>query len=734
MTSENTKTINERVVRWVSLTALVAVGSAVAFGWWAASTIDRHALNVENQLIRTGLDDLKQRIPLDQDSSAVWNDSVLNARSNNGPWLAENLVEWMGEYYGYQRVYLLDALDKPLRAAQNGEFASVSIFEEDASALKPLIATLRDKMAAASMGKSDSTEAITGMGVIDYVHLLDGTVAIASVRPIIPEAGEIFQAPGTEFLHIVIKRIDSKLTAKMGQRFGIDDLTFALESQVADHSASLPITNNAGRTLGILTWNASNPASSLIARMAPIALPILIAGFLLVSWLLRRLQHTSADLKKSEAHSTYLAFHDALTGLPNRALFEDRLRQALASRVQRSGTVALHFVDLDGFKNVNDTLGHPAGDQLLKEVAQRLKTAMREADTVARLGGDEFAIIQTGSVTDHVAEQFAAYIVEELERPFDLNGDQANIGTSIGIALSSASDTVDDMMRKADIALYQAKENGRGRFQLFLDDMDDLIRKRRAIERDLRASIEGDFGLRLAYQPIYCGQTNKLLGVEALLRWDHHEHSNLGPDVFVPIAEKRGLITPLGQWVLDKACAFAASSRVPWVAINVSPVQFQDDRLAEKILTTIESHGLEPKRIQVEITEGLLLQNSPVVQDSLRQLRQAGVQVALDDFGTGYSSITYLRIYGVDKLKIDRSFVDRLGLGEDLDSIVRAIIELARSMGLKVTAEGVEYARQRDFLTDIECDELQGYLLSRPLFEHQIRNILSLPSGNSHQL
>ncbi|MEF2074207.1 putative bifunctional diguanylate cyclase/phosphodiesterase [Consotaella aegiceratis] len=729
--SQTKKALNSisQQAAWIAgAAALMAFGFVLVFGWWGVQTIDGNALEFEKRLVQSGLDDLEARIPRAQATSTIWSEAVLEARAGNGEWLDDNLVQWLGSYYGFERVYLLDAADRPVRAARDGKPAADVTYQEDEPALAPLVNRLRARMAEAA----NSTEAITEMGVQDYVTFADGRVAIVSVRPLVPEAGDPAQQPGTEFVHIVAATIDGDMTAELVERFGLQRLVFA-DKELSTTDAHLPVLNGAGQVVGYLNWEPHRPASDLIRHIAPAASAVLGALVLVVLLLLDKLHRTSSSLEVSEAHAKHIAFHDALTNIPNRALFEDRISQALARGKRSGGAIALHYVDLDRFKHVNDTLGHPAGDRLLVQVSQRLTALVREVDTVARLGGDEFAVIQVDDVSDTAAEQLAARIIEALDKPFDLLGDEATIGASVGIAVSLPSDTPEEMMRKADIALYQAKENGRGRFQLFFSDMNEIVRQRRKIERDLRSALQSpspvDQGLRLVYQPIYCGLSGRLIGAEGLLRWGHPIHGALGPEAIVAVAEDRGLIDPLGLWVLGRACEMAAASDVPWIAVNVSPLQFRDGRLCDKVMATIEKHGIEAGRIQIEITEGLLLQNSPVVQTCLRELRKSGIRVALDDFGTGYSSISYLRTYGIDKLKIDRSFVRQLGANDDIDSIVEAIVGLARAMNIQVTAEGVESLAQRNRLVDLGCDELQGFLMSRPIEAEEFRALLANGGG-----
>lgn len=324
----------------------------------------------------------------------------------------------------------------------------------------------------------------------------------------------------------------------------------------------------------------------------------------------------------------------------------------------------------------------------------------------------------------------AARITSEMALPFEIDGQEVLVGASVGIAIADETALAPvDLMRRADVALYEAKENGRGRYQLFGGQLDLAVRERRALELELRAALNGAGGLSLAYQPIVSAGDHTILGAEALVRWDNPTRGRLAPDMFIGLAEERELIDKLGNWVLREACLFAQASPLPWIAVNVSPLQFRDEHFVDKVMQVLQETGLNAERLELEVTEGLLLQNSLVVQNTLKRLRAAGIRVALDDFGTGYSSISYLRTHGVDKLKIDQSYVARLGRDNDIEHIVRCIIDLARAMHMSVTAEGVETDEQQSTLCRMQCEQLQGYLISRPLSAEDLNTYLAQAKG-----
>jgi diguanylate cyclase (GGDEF)-like protein/PAS domain S-box-containing protein len=423
-----------------------------------------------------------------------------------------------------------------------------------------------------------------------------------------------------------------------------------------------------------------------------------------------------SDRKRAEQRIQHLAHHDSLTGLANRTLFRDRLAQAMALAERSGRGVALLCLDLDGFKAVNDLLGHPVGDAVLVEVGNRLVACLRDSDTVARLGGDEFAIVQSFIDQPRGAAGLAARVVELLAEPFEVEGQRVCIGTSVGVALFPSDATAPEtLLRDADLALYRAKHDGKGTFRFFEQAMDERLQQRRMMEQELRlAMLREEFSLH--YQPLFDGASLAIEGFEALLRWQHPERGRISPGEFVPVAEESGLIAPLGRWVLQTACAEAASWPVPWrVAVNLSPAQFKQRDLPQTVGQILRETGLAPSRLELEITEGILIDDSARALVILGELKALGVRIALDDFGTGYSSLSYLRRFPFDKLKIDASFVRALGEGGEAEAIVRAIMALGRSLGLCVTAEGVETEDQLARLRAEDCDQVQGFLLGRPM-------------------
>jgi diguanylate cyclase (GGDEF)-like protein len=429
------------------------------------------------------------------------------------------------------------------------------------------------------------------------------------------------------------------------------------------------------------------------------------------------------ERRRAEMKIAHMARHDALTDLPNRVLLRERLGEAL-THVERGQRLAVLCLDLDQFKNVNDTLGHAVGDELLRVVAGRLRGCVRETDTISRVGGDEFSIIQVDIAGATDAERLARRISEAVSAPYDLSGHLVIVNTSIGIALAPADGTeADDLLKNADMALYGAKADGRGVYKFFEPAMDARMKARCALELALRKALEqGEF--ELYYQPTVSLLNEDVHGCEALLRWNHPERGVVPPLEFIPVAEEIGLIVTLGEWVIRQACADAAK----WpgnvsVAVNLSPTQLNSKNLVPTVLSALATSQLPAHRLELEITETVLMQNTETTLRTLHQLRALGIRIAMDDFGTGYSSLSYLRSFPFDKIKIDRCFINGLGDSPGSAAIVRAVADLADSLSMSTTAEGVETRAQLDHVRELGCTDVQGYFYSRPV---PIRDLLKL--------
>jgi diguanylate cyclase (GGDEF)-like protein len=511
---------------------------------------------------------------------------------------------------------------------------------------------------------------------------------------------------------VLVRFISPKMLHAVGDQLELSNLRLVEGTPTAnEHTLELP--DGAASTIR-LTWVPKHPGSEIVRDILPYIAIALGCFLLLAGFVLRYMRRTTATIAAGENRLRHIAMHDSLSGLPNRMLFGDRLELQIED-VKRGGPpAALLSIDLDHFKDVNDTLGHHVGDGLIGAVAERLCRIVREEDLVARLGGDEFAVLTTAATDLSTLTHMADRIIETLSAPYAVAGHTLVIGASIGIVVidrrvKNAADT----MRFADMALYRAKNEGRNRACLYDAAMNADLTERKQIEQDLRLAIERS-GLTLAYQPLVSPDGERMIGVEALCRWPHPVRGQVPPTQFIPIAEQSELIIPLGEWVLRRACMDGNAWPSLIVAVNVSPLQFRRPDFVEVVERILAETGFDPPRLELELTETTLLGNVEGAGAAMRRLKALGVKLALDDFGTGYSSLLYLRKFPFDKLKIDRSFINNIETAADAAAIVHAIVGLGRGLGMKVTAEGVENAEQQLFLRAAGVHIMQGFRFGLP--------------------
>ncbi len=485
-------------------------------------------------------------------------------------------------------------------------------------------------------------------------------------------------------------------------------------------STSQPL-HDAGREVGtlIVTHSVFDVAKTSVLLLLATSIVAFGAFFFLRTFPLTL-------LRRASERASFLASHDPLTNLPNRSLFNEWLLHSIEDVGRQKTALAVLCIDLDKFKEVNDILGHAAGDELLQQATERMTSSLRSNDVLARIGGDEFAIIQK-----HVDQPAGSLILAErliaaVSEPFDLEGNEIIIGASVGISIRTQSDEIDGqaMLRQADMALYGAKRERRGTYRYFQEEMNQALVARREIETGLRTAIQKN-ELELFYQPQIDLATNSIKSVEALLRWNRTTGGPITPDEFIPIAEECGLIIPIGDWVIRQACRQAKEWPELTFAVNVSPVQFRQGNLVDTVRNALEVEGIDPARLEIEITEGVLLSHTDEAISVLSDLQAMGVKIAMDDFGTGYSSLSYLRRFPFDKIKIDRSFTKDLGSSLEADSIIEAIIAIGASMGMTSNAEGVETIEQANFLRNHGCKEVQGFYFSKPLPSASISELLA---------
>ena len=557
------------------------------------------------------------------------------------------------------------------------------------------------------------------------LHNFDGRLAISTASPV-RNPGSKTSDPAAGPIALTLRLIGPQTLAGIGERIQLTNLLMVPGNQTPPDFNSLDFLDDHGQPIAHFIWLPRKPGAEILQSVIPF-IGIALAGFALLSWLvLRYMRATAATIAAGEDRLRYLALHDALCGLPNRNAFSERLEAAIAE-VKAGGTAAaVFYIDLDHFKDVNDTLGHPVGDELIRAVTKRLSRIMQSEDLVARLGGDEFAVIAVAGSDHGTLDRISARMISTLSAPYSIGGHTIVIGASIGIAAIDGSACAADILRYADMALYRAKNEGRNRACIFDEVMDADLSQRKLIERDLREAI-GNGGLKVAYQPVFNAGGDKVLGVEALARWTHPTRGPMRPDEFIPIAEHAGLIIPLGEHVLRQACIDAQAWPGIAVSVNVSPLQFRRLDFVRTVERTLSETELDPARLELELTESTLLGNLDNAEDAMRRLKKLGVKLALDDFGTGYSSLLYLRRFPFDKLKIDKSFVLSIEKTADAAAIVHAVVSLGRGLGMKVTAEGVETAEQHLFLRAAGVHCMQGFRFGRPMPASEIAARLAAP-------
>lgn len=704
---------------------LVLTAGTLAFLVWSTIKIDGVSVARQSEMARHVIGRFRYQIAHDQESVTVWDDAVVNVMGHVDPekmeWIHSNLGEWMRTYFGHDAAYVVDPQDKPLYVYVAGAAAKPSHYEAVRATVDPM---LRDLRAALGRGEEPGLqEGIDSPGLTDF-RFLNGRPAVVSLKPIISDSGDIEQVAGTESIHVAIRYLDGPFLKELETKYDFANMHFSLMDEAEFGKASVPLVTNGGGIIGHVVWEPYRPGLAFLQSIAPALVVVLLCLIGVVGIFIGMLYRRALANREQEQRIRYLASHDSLTGLLNRAAFETLLDAALGERDGKN-QVAILYLDLDRFKPINDTLGHPAGDLVIREVGDRIRKLLPPGSSLCRVGGDEFNVLVRYHQVDEV-EALCTAIVNEVSQPIAIDDQNAFVGISIGVALSPQHGTErTELTRKADVALYSAKAGGRGCYSIFGPHMDAMVRERAEIERDLRRALADRSQFQVLYQPKYFAATGKIGSVEALVRWHHPTRGLISPVYFVPIAEEGGLIRELGRYVLDEACRAAANWPIDNIAVNVSAVQLRDNGFAMEVMSILGATGLEPHKLEIEVTETAWMDDSESCAANIRALRAVGINIALDDFGTGFSTFGRLHETEVDHIKIDKMFIDGLGKDRGDEAIVQAIVELARAKGLKTTAEGVETAEQNEFLTRIGCDELQGFLFAEPMSGEEVDTLLN---------
>jgi diguanylate cyclase (GGDEF)-like protein len=695
---------------------LIAATAVLGFVLWSAQNIDARSRDRQLELATHVIQTQIARLPHEQESVSIWDDAVIHTKlSFDLEWVDSNLGKWMYDFFRHDEAIVLNDRDEPIYAMNGGAKVPNANASQELPAIMPLISSLRAAIRNGGMdgylnGTADAPPKISDLVVVN------GTPSIVSVVPLVSDTGEIVQAPGTVYLHVGLVHLDSLYSQRLSDEYMIAAPAFSMFARETASRGILPLTNSAGRFATFFSWELANPGRALVNQTAPVLAGAFLVAGLIVFVLLDQLWRKSRALESGREDAEHQARHDALTGLANRSNFDGELARTLASQRSRDQSISVMLLDLDRFKQVNDTLGHQSGDDLIQAVGQRLKHVVGKDDWLARIGGDEFAIIHKGSLNLSEPLLLSHRIIEALGKPFELGGGEVFVGASIGLAIAERRDVdAPELMRRADIALFEAKATGRNRAVVFEEAMSELLRNRHTIEAELREALRRSDQLSVAFQPLFDARSLKVVGVEALARWHHPKMGHISPAHFIPVAEASGLIGAIGDLVLEKACELGAKWPGLTIAVNVSPVQLRNPKFCDRVFARLKDAGARPQDLELEITESILLEDARAATEAIRTFRAAGVKIALDDFGTGYSSLNYLKRYPVDRIKIDRSFVSQLAPASTSIAIIEAMVKLAHALKIDVTAEGVETDEQRSLLADLGCNILQGFLLSPPM-------------------
>lgn len=594
--------------------------------------------------------------------------------------------------------------------------------------LKHINASLPGTADRAAPPMQELSDARGGPGTAAWAINHDGVEAISLIVMDVPVRSGSLAAQLLGPLKIVgYRRLSDAALADLSERYRVANIRIVREMP-ADPLSRRALPAADGTIQAWLTWSPDRPGDAMLRQFVWALLGVGLLFAAIFAFVVHRLRSAAHQIAIRESQIQRLAGQDELSLLPNRRTFDVRLDQALAQLGRSGSGLAVMLIDLDRFKAVNDTYGHTAGDELIRQVAQRLSKVVRSGDTVARIGGDEFGIIQTHGHFPAGCVALGERILASLTEPFVIMGVTTTIGCSIGIALAPQDATErEDLLRLADTALYQSKNGGRNRYSFFEPQMNRSLALKRMVEDDLRRAIAQD-ELVLHYQPQVSVDAATIVGVEALVRWHHPEHGMVPPAEFIEIAEERGLIVPLSEWVLRRACIEAKRWPGVRLAVNVSPIQFRHKDFVANVIRIIDETGFDPAQLELELTEGVVVDDADAAEAAMMDLRAHGVGLALDDFGTGYSSLIYLRRFAFDKIKIDRSFLEYMETTGESAILVHSIAHLGRALGLRVCAEGVETAEQHRFLQAIGCHELQGFLFSKAVPAAEIDRLLTLDS------
>ena len=703
-----------RLIVPIGVIVAIAIACLVVAIFTSARRADEVSLKREQQLIEQALAGRGARVLRELESVATTTAATQGIRDNyDVQWVERHVGNWLEAFFNHDLVLIVDGSDQVrlARSRASGDIGMIAL----PAPLLTIVDQLRGRLAAnpdalAVAGAPDPHK--PGRAASCIVQVMDKPAIVAAAA--VGSDSDLADGNAGAPIVISVKYIDPDLLREIGDRLQMSGLHVIDGISDAGDLHTTAISDPQGDAITRLAWKSTQPGGQVAGSALPF-IAVAIVGFAFLAGLVvRHTRRTTQAIAAGESQLRHLALHDPVCGLPNRIYFAERLESAIGEVRRGGSSAAVFYIDLDHFKDVNDTLGHHIGDELILNVTQRLSRVMRGEDLVARLGGDEFAIITSCPSDSYSLQAIAGRIIAAVCAPYSISGHNINIGASIGIAVIDrrARDAA-DILRYADMALYRAKNEGRNRACIYDAAMDADLSQRKLLESDLLHAVRNN-GLAAFYQPIVNSSGDKMVAVEALARWTHPTAGVIPPSVFIPIAENSGLIVELGEWMLRRACLDGRNWPGLIVAVNVSPLQFRRSDFVDVVERILKETEFDANRLELELTESTLLGNLETAELSMLRLKAIGVRFALDDFGTGYSSLLYLRRFPFDKLKIDSSFVRSIETAPDAAAIVHAVVSLGRGLGMRVTAEGVENAEQHLFLRAAGVHSMQGYRFGRP--------------------
>jgi diguanylate cyclase (GGDEF)-like protein len=721
------------VVVPIGVIVAVAIVCIVVAVLSSAQRADVVAVDHEKQMFSRALSNYGERVLREAESVASSEGAIQRIRQSfDYDWVNQRVGAWLEAYFDHDYIFVFDRNDRMIYSLVDHRPADAKWLATARPGLTPVIDFMRgrDQNPRGAIRLNQVNPAETGAHRQTAVirRLVDRPAVIAAVV-VGPSDSIPSSIDGVAPILVSVKFIDDRALSHIAGQLHLNNLRKLDQDQVPVGDLAFDLNDPDGRVIARFAWTPKQPGAEIVHNVVPFIAVALIGFALLAAFVLRYMRRTAAAIAAGESRLRHLAMHDPLCGLPNRIYFGERLEAVIEEVRNGTAPAAVFYIDLDHFKDVNDTLGHHVGDELIRNVTLRLSHTLRGGDLVARLGGDEFAVISSIAGDSEQMMALAQRIIGAICAPYIINGQNIIIGASLGIAMvDNKCGTATDIMRYADMALYRAKNEGRNRACIYDAAMDADLSSRKLLEADLREAIKND-RLRLVYQPVVNKSGEVVVGVEALCRWTHPTRGEIPPSEFIAIAEHSGLIIELGNWVLRRACMDGKAWPDLTIAVNVSSLQFRRIDFVEVVEKILNETRFNPARLELELTESVLLGNVDTAEAAMVRLKALGVRLALDDFGTGYSSLLYLRRFPFDKLKIDRSFVRSIEKAADAAAIVHAIVSLGRGLGMQVTAEGVETADQQLFLRAAGVHSMQGFRFGRPVTVAEISARLQSPGS-----